>query len=181
MKNAFSPCFLNGWRVAGWGSLMALLLLPALAMRLTTDVTWTASDFVFAAILLGFAGAVVELAVRFARPGASRTGYFVAGAAAFLTLWSNAAIGIIGDEDAVNVYFYLMVGASMLAGAIVLFRPAPMRWITASLAIGQYAVGIAALNMMPGHPVEWGVITVFALMWLIATWCFHQAAITQRT
>lgn len=68
MTNALSPRSLNGWRIAGWGSLVALLVLPALAMQLTSEVNWTASDFVFAAVLLGFVGAVVELAARFARP-----------------------------------------------------------------------------------------------------------------
>jgi hypothetical protein len=65
---------LNGWRIAGWGSLLALLMLPALAMQITGEVNWTAGDFVFAAVLLGFVGTMVELAVRFARPGAPRIG-----------------------------------------------------------------------------------------------------------
>lgn len=47
----------NGWRIAGWGSLLALLMLPALAMQITDEVT--AGDFVFAAILLGFVGTMV--------------------------------------------------------------------------------------------------------------------------
>ncbi|MDR7102729.1 hypothetical protein [Croceicoccus sp. BE223] len=168
----------NGWRIAGWGSLLALLSLPALAMQLGGDVNWTASDFVFAAILLGFVGIVVELAARFARPGAPRIGYILSGFTAFVTVWSNAAVGIIGDQDTVNDFFYLMVVAALIAGIIVRFRPGAMRWIAASLAIGQYAVGVAALNLMPGHGVEWGFLTVFALLWLTAAWCFQRAVTT---
>ena len=93
------PSFLNGWRIAGWGSLLAILLLPAFAMKFTAEVNWTASDFVFAAMLLGFLGTVVELAVRLARPGGQRIGYVVADMTTFLTLWSNAAVGIIGDDE----------------------------------------------------------------------------------
>jgi hypothetical protein len=166
---------LNGWRIAGWGSLLALLMLPALAMQLTAEVDWTADDFVFAAMLLGFVGAVVELAVRFARPGAPRLGYLVAGFTAFFTFWTNAAVGIIGDEDTVNVFFFLMVAVGILAAMVVHFRPRAMRWIAVLLAVGQYAAGIAALWMMPGHAVEWGFLTVFALMWLTAAWCFNRA------
>ncbi|QIG53750.1 hypothetical protein G6N82_05920 [Altererythrobacter sp. BO-6] len=167
---------LNGWRIAGWGSLLALLLIPALGMQLTSEVKWTASDFVFAAILLGFLGTVVELAARFAQPGAARIGYIVAGLTAFLTFWSNAAVGIIGDEDSVNVFFFLMVVAAMFVGSVARFRPGAVSWIAALLALGQYAVGIAALGMMPGHAVEWGVLTFFAVLWLAVAWCFNRAA-----
>jgi hypothetical protein len=170
----------NGWRIAGWGSLLAMLLLPALAMQLTYEVDWTASDFVFAAILLGFVGTVIELAVRFVRSGKARIGYILAGLTAFLTFWSNAAVGIIGDDDSVNVFFFLMVMAAILAGMIVRFRPGAMRWIAALLAAGQYAVGIAALSMMPGHAVEWGFLTFFALLWLSAGWCFHSRQTPER-
>lgn len=170
--------FLIGWRIAGWGSLLALLMLPALAMKMTGEVNWTASDFVFAAVLLGFAGTVVELSARFARRGALRNGYILAGFTAFFTFWSNAAVGIIGDDDAVNVFFFLMVVAAIVAGMIARFRPDAMRWIAAVLATGHYAVGIAAFSMMPGHAVEWGLLTIFTLLWLTAAWCFHRAVIT---
>lgn len=167
------------WRIAGWGSLLGLLLLPALAMQFTSEVNWTASDFIFAAILLGIMGTTIELAARFARPGAARIGYILAGMTAFFTFWSNAAVGIIGDENSINVLFFVMVVAAMLAAMIGRFRPGAMRWIAALLAIGQYAVGIAALNVMPGHPVEWGFLTFFAVLWLTAAWCFNRAVIRQ--
>lgn len=168
---------LNGWRITGWGSLLTLLILPALAMQTTSEVNWTAADFVFAAILLGLVGTVVELAARFARPGAPRIGYIIAGFTAFVTFWSNAAVGIIGDENSVNVLFFLMVLGAIVAGMVIRFRLGAMRWIALLLAIGQYAVGIAALSMMPRHAVEWGFLTIFALLWLTAAWCFHRAVI----
>lgn len=171
---------INGWRIAGWGSALAILVFPALAMQFTTEVNWTASDFVFAAILLGFVGTVIELAARFARPGKARIGYMLAGLTAFFTFWSNAAVGIIGDEDSVNVFFFLMVMAAMVAGMIVRFRAGAMRWIATALAIGQYVMGIVALNVMPGHSVEWGILTFFAGLWLAAAWCFHSAASASR-
>ncbi len=171
---------LNGWRIAGWGSLLAVLLLPAFAMQFTAEVNWTASDFVFAALLLGFVGSVVELAARFARPGTARAAYILTGFTAFFTFWSNAAVGIIGDDDSVNVMFFLMVLAGFVAGAAFRFRPRAMRWIAGAIAVGQYAVGVAALFMMPGHAVEWGVLTFFALLWSVCAWCFHAAATNSR-
>jgi len=175
MMNSRRP-LMNGWRIAGWGSLLAVLLLPALAMQLTSEVDWTASDFVFAAILLGFVGGVVELAARFAQPGTARAGYILAGLVAFFTFWSNAAVGIIGDDDDVNILFFLIVVGAIAASALYRFRPGAMRWIAVLLAAGQYAIGVAALFMMPGHAVEWGVLTMFALLWSACGWLFHLAA-----
>jgi len=49
------------WRVVLWGTIGGLLLLPAVAMRYTTEVDWTATDFVFAGVVLGLAGALFEI------------------------------------------------------------------------------------------------------------------------
>ena len=173
--NSRPGAFMNGWRIAGWGSLAALLLLPALAMRLTDQVDWSAGDFVFAGALLLFLGLAVEGAVRFARSAAARTGYLIAGGTAFFTMWANAAVGIIGDDFAINKWFFAMVLAGAIAGAVARFRPAAMRWIAGAIGVGQYAVGLAALAMMPGHRVEWEILALLALAWFAAAWCFHRA------
>ncbi|UYY79579.1 hypothetical protein [Sphingomonas sp. R1] len=177
MHDTSSPRFplLNGWRITGWGCLLALFMLPALAMQITSEVDWTTGDFVFAAVALGLLGATVELAVHFSRPGAARTGYILAGFIAFLTIWSNAAVGIVGDEDSINILFFMMIAVALVAGAFLRFRSSSMRWITVALAIGQYAAGVAALFVMPRHAVEWGVLTFFAVLWLTASWCFRCA------
>ena len=45
--------WLNHWRVRGWGTIAGLIALPAIAMQYTGEVNWTASDFVFAIVMLG--------------------------------------------------------------------------------------------------------------------------------
>jgi hypothetical protein len=30
--------------------------------------------------------------------------------------------------------------------------------------------------MMPGHAVEWGLLTFLALLWSAVAWSFHRAA-----
>lgn len=168
--------FTNGWRIAGWGSLAALLLLPALAMQFDAPgVLWTASDFVFAAVLLGFLGGVVELAVRLARGGQERAGYLLAGFTAFFTMWINAAVGIIGDDEWVNQFFFFMVLGGIVLSLVARFRPAAMRWITGAIAVGQPAVGVIATQTMPGHGVEWGLLAFLALLWGSAAWSFDRA------
>ena len=49
------------WRTALWGVIGGLLLLPAAAMRVTDEVQWTATDFLFAGVVLGVAGVLFEI------------------------------------------------------------------------------------------------------------------------
>lgn len=170
---------LAGWRIAGWSAIAALLALPAIAMRFTDEVQWTAGDFLFAAILLIALGIGLEVSVRLARSRAHMAGLAIAALTGFLTMWANAAVGFIGSEDApVNTGFFLLVVLALIASLIARLRPAPMRWITGIVAVGQIALGLLALATMPGHAVEWGVLAFFALLWGSASFCFARAART---
>ena len=168
---------LNGWRIAGWGALLALLILPAVAMRFTPEVSWTASDFIFAAIILAALGIGGEIALRVGRDAPHRSGIGIAALGGFLTVWINGAVGMLGSEnEPTNLIFIAMVGVAIVASFLVWFRPSSMRWIMAVLSAGQFMVGIAAgLWTMPGHAVEWGVLGFFALIWGAAAACFHTA------
>ena len=104
-----------------------------------------------------------------------RQGYLLAGFTAFFTMWSNAAVGIIGDDEWVNQFFFWMVLGGIALSLLARFRPVAMRWITGAIALGQIAMGFVAMQVMPGHGVEWGVIAFFALLWGSAAWCFDRA------
>jgi hypothetical protein len=82
------------WRVAMWGGIAALLLLPAVAMQFTREVAWGPEDFAFAAVLLIGAGGLFELAAWKLR---SLTGRLIAAAVilgAVLLIWADAAVGV---------------------------------------------------------------------------------------
>lgn len=72
----------------------AVLLVPAGAMRFTSDVHWGPMDFAVAAVLLAGTGLVYELAVQ--RIG-NRTHRIVGGlalACALLLAWAELAVGV---------------------------------------------------------------------------------------
>lgn len=71
-----------------------LLLVPAIAMQFTSEVQWTAFDFVAAAVLLGGAASGCELAVRRLRGRARVIAVGVVLAVAAL-LWAQGAVGIV--------------------------------------------------------------------------------------
>src|SRR4051794_6865924 len=87
------------WRLAGWSLAAGLLLLPLVAMHFTKEVNWTVFDFLFAGLLIGGVGLVLEVAVRMTRNPFYRMAVAAALAASFLTIWVNGAVGMIGSED----------------------------------------------------------------------------------
>jgi hypothetical protein len=157
------------WRIFGWGTAALLLLLPLVA-----NAPWTVSDFVVMGVLLGSVGLAFELIVRKSGSLAYRLGAVLAVVAAFLTIWVNGAVGMIGSEG--NPYNLLFGGVLFVAliGAIVArFEPAGMARAMAAAAIAQAAVGAFGLST----DVRGGVLSVaFAGLWLLAAALFRKAA-----
>lgn len=167
------------WRIAAWGLAALLLLLPLVAMQLTAEVNWTASDFLFAGILIGGVGVALELAVRMSRNRAYRAGAGFALAAAFLILWSNAAVGMIGNEDnGYNLLFLAAIGLALIGAVVARFRAPGMAAAMVVAAVAQLAVALGGLSAdLRGALVSAG----FAGLWLLSAALFRKAARDQRT
>lgn len=162
------------WRIAAWGTAALLLLVPLVAMRFTDEVNWTASDFVFAAAMFGSVGVVYELAVRMTPDLFYRAAVGVALASAFLLVWVNGAVGMIGSEG--NPYNLLFGGvlAIALIGAIAArLKPAGMAY--AMIAAGAAQAAVAAFGL--GADRLGAVLSMaMAGSWLLAAWLFRLAA-----
>ncbi len=162
------------WRIVGWGIPALLLLLPLVAMQFSDEVVWTSADFIFAAVLFGSVGGAFELIVRKSGSRAFRAGAAVAVVAAFLTVWVNAAVGMIGSED--NPYNLLFGGVLFVAltGAIIgRFEPAGMARAMAVTAAAQALVGAFGLSADPRGAL---FSIVLAGPWLVAAGLFHNAS-----
>lgn len=169
------------WRIAAWSIAALLLMLPLVAMQFTREVAWTASDFVFAATMIGGTGLLFELAVRRSRNLGYRAGVAVLLAAIFLLIWVNGAVGIVGNE---GHPFNLLYGGVILvavAGALVAgFRALGMALAMIATAGTQTLVGIMAVviggNEPPG-PVGVAILNGgFVALFLGAAWLFARAA-----
>ncbi len=165
--------WLNGWRIAGWGSALALLALPAIGTMLTREVNWSPGDFVAASFLLLALGSGIELAMHFGRANMHRIALALSALIAFLTVWANGAVGIIRSEaEPVNLAFYAMVAAGIFAAILVRGRPRAMGIVTAMLAAGQLATGLlAALLDIP----DWGPPVFMAVLWSVASLLFFKS------
>lgn len=164
----------NRIRAAAWSAAAGLLLLPAIAMQFTREVAWGPLDFVLAAALIGGTGLLFELAVRARTSGAYRAGVAVALFAAFLTIWINLAVGMIGDEgNPLNLIFGGVVAVAMLGGFLSRFQPIGMAWTMAATAAVQAATVIPALTTDPRTAA---LIAAFTLPWLLSAALFRAAA-----
>lgn len=162
-------------RIAGWSLAAGLLAAPLIAMQFTDEVAWTASDFVFAAVLLGGVGLALELTFRLTADWAYRGGVAAALAGAFVTVWVNAAVGIIAGEGrpaGMMVYGVLAVG--MIGAVLADFRAGGMGWAMTATALAQLAVAAVAFALGLHLP---GPVTLFFLaFWLTSAALFRKAA-----
>ena len=162
-------------RIMGWGTIVMLIVLPAVAMQFTSEVNWTMADFAFATVMLGGVGLAFEMAVRANGSWAYRGGAAIALGAGLLLLWANAAVGIVGNEsDDINLWFDLIPLLALCGAAGARFRPGGMAVAMVSTAVAQIAV--AAIMQLQGH-FTWVFSAVWTGAWLLSAWMFRKSAL----
>lgn len=169
----------QGWRWAIWGAAASLWLLPLVAMQFTAEVKWTGSDFTVWGAMLGAACGAYELATRMTRNAAYRAAAGVALSAAFLLVWINLAVGVIGAEDnPANLIFAGVLAVGVGGGAIARFRAPGMARALVATAVAQ--AGVAVIVMFRGlsdAPNAFvGATVFFVTTWLLSAWLFDRAA-----
>ena len=172
----------TNWRVVGWGMAAFVLLLPFLAMQVTSEVDWDAADFIAIGAMLAIAGGTIELGARMSRNWSYRSGVGVAVAATFLLIWVNLAVGFLGSEDnPANLIFFGVFAVAIVGAFIARFRPAGMAKAMAATAAAQVAIGVVALAAGLGSAGYDGIYEVvmgsslFAGLWLASAWFFRRA------
>jgi len=164
------------WRIAAWGTAALLLLLPLVAMQFTGEVNWSAADFAVFGTLLACAGGAFELAARMTRNTAYRAAVGVALAAAFLLVWANGAVGIIGSEgNPANLMFAGVLAVGLVGAAVARLRPRGMARALVATALAQALVAVIALVAGMGHILV--ATAFFGALWLASAWLFRRATL----
>lgn len=155
------------WRLIGWGTAGLLLLLPLVA-----GAPWTISDYIFAAVLFGGVGLAFEFIVRKSGDLAYRFGAATAVIAAFLTVWVNAAVGMIGDGS----YNLLFAGVLLVAlGGSILARFRAVGMARAMLAAAALQTILSAFGYAT-DPHGATLSLLFAGPWLLSAALFWNAS-----
>ena len=107
----------------------------------------------------------------------------VALAAAFVLIWLNLAVGIIGTEDnPANLMYGGVLAVGIIGAVIVRFQPHGLARALFATALAQALVGVIALiaglgSTGPTWPANiLGLTGFFAALWLISAWLFRNAA-----
>lgn len=117
-------------------AISALLLVPFFAMKFTTEVNWTASDFILAGVMLYGTALLFECVMRFGRTGTYRAAAGLALVTCLMIVWANGAVGIIGSEDnPINLLFFIVLAIGFLGTIIARLRPIPMSRVVFTMAL----------------------------------------------
>jgi hypothetical protein len=167
------------WRMAGWGAAAALLATPLVAMQFTQEVDWDETDFLVMGALIGLAGGLMELAVRLSRSWAYRAGFGIAVLGGFLTVWSNLAVGIVGNEDnPFNAWFFGLLVAGLLGALIAQGRARGMALTMGVMAAAQVGLFVLAWVIEAAQHVRPALF--FMPFWLTSAGLFASAARERR-
>ena len=154
------------WRFIAWGAGVLLVLLPLIAMQFTDEVAWSLADFVMVGGLVLGVGVAFEMAVRRTANPVYRAAVGIALAAAFLLVWVNGAIGLIGAEsNAANLMYYGVLAVGLAGAFAARFEP---RGMARAMGATVLALGLVAVIMLVyglGEPTEVVLVNgLFALL-----------------
>ncbi len=82
--------------------MLALSLIPLVAMQFTTEVKWELNDFIIAATLLLGSGLLAEIILRKVISPKRRMGFLIGLIVVVLLIWAELAVGIFGTPLAGN-------------------------------------------------------------------------------
>jgi hypothetical protein len=170
------------WTWLVWGGAALLLSLPFFAMRFTSEVNWSASDFIVMGIMLGVVCGAIELAVRFSGNWAYRGGVAAAILGAFLISWANLAVGIVGSNDnPANMLFFAALLIGLIGAIVARFRAAGMAVVMLATAAAVALAFVIAVMGPTDEPFvsHWNELLGTAVTTsplLLSAWLFRRAA-----
>jgi len=165
----------NRWSLPIWGIAALLLLLPAVAMRFTSEVDWTASDFVVMGAMLAIACGAYEVVARMSSNTSYRAAVGIAIVTAFVTVWVNLAVGMLGSEDnPANLLFGGVLAVGFVGVLVARFRTRGMA--RAMLATALTQAGMTLYALVGGYAEVVFHVGLFIIPWLLSALLFRKAA-----
>ncbi|GAB4147062.1 MAG: hypothetical protein OHK0017_08330 [Patescibacteria group bacterium] len=131
------------------------LLLPLVGMQISTDIMWTTFDFIFAGSIIFIALLSFEFLISKISNIEFKLASGLTVASTTFLLWTNLAVGLIGNENEAANYMYLVVIAVIIAGtAISKFKPRNMAYTLFVAALIQASITLIALFMQMYNYLE---------------------------
>lgn len=148
-------------------------------------MAWDFVDYTVAGGLVAGAGGAYWIATRAAPDNTFRVAAALALVGAFLLVFINAAVGIIGSSaNDANLMYGAVLAIGFFGALLARFRAGGMAMTMLAAAAAQMAIAAIALGLSLGEagPV-WPNDTIamtglFTAIWLISAWLFRRSAQT---
>lgn len=131
--------------------------------------------------------AIIVLLARRRRSRSYRIAAVIATLAAFLLVWINGAVGIIGNEaNEANLLYFGVLAVAAVGTLVARLRARGMAVALYATTAAQVFVGAIAIVMKLGAtgpiwPRDIVMLTAFfSAMWLASAWLFGRAAKEER-
>jgi hypothetical protein len=132
-----------------------LLSIPLMAKLFTDEMGWDLFDFVVMGALIAGVGLTYEAARGMSDSLTYRAAVGIGLAGAFLLVWVNGAVGIIGSEDnAANAMYFGVIAVAFFGTLLARFRPRAMARVMFATAFAQALVAGTALALGLGGPAS---------------------------
>jgi hypothetical protein len=142
-----------------------ILLIPLLGNLFVDGWNWSPFDFIVWGALVFGAGLTYELVAKKMSNKAYRFAVGLAVGSAFILIWVNLAVEIIGDNNPANLMFFGVPIVGIIGAAIARFQPCGMARALFATALAQALVPVIALMIWNPRVTSWapGVLRVFGL------------------
>ncbi|MBT8309202.1 MAG: hypothetical protein HKO72_09320 [Flavobacteriaceae bacterium] len=172
-------------RLAIWALvIVALLMIPLVAMQFTNEVNWDVSDFAIMGSVLIAIAMIYELVARRSEQTVYRIAMGIGLLGAFLLFWVNGAVGIIGNEGQPANYLYALTFVVIMGGSVLSgFTARGLAYTLFTAAAVQMLVPVIALIIWPPPDTSWSpsifgvflLTSFFAWLFLVSGLLFRKA------
>jgi len=160
---------------------LGLLVIPFTASFITSEMQWTLSDYILAWVMFFVAGLSYALVSRLSSDYRYRAAVGLAAFTGLFMVWSNLAVGIVGNEDnPFNLVYFILIMIGLVAAFWVRFDARGLSRVALGMcfllaAIAVYAV-FSGMQDIPESSTSQiiGVHMFFITPLLISAILFHQ-------
>lgn len=157
-----------------------VLMIPAVAMRLTSEVDWGADDFIVMGVLIFSTCLAYELITRRSSSAAYRLAVGIGVLTALLLIWVNLAVGFIGDDNPANLLYLLVPWVGIIGATIARLKPQGMSIAMFAMAFAQMLIPVIAVlfwrdDFSPGVLRVFVLSAFFAGAWVVSGLLFRQS------
>lgn len=163
---------------------MLLMIFPLIAKISFEGFEWSGFDFFAAWILFFSAGLTYRLVARKMKNVMYRAAVGLAVITGLFLIWSNLAVGLIGNEDnPANGMYFGVIAIGFLGAIVVRFKPKGMMKVLLVLAVSHVLIAVIALVLRQDLAPESSLVEIlsvngfFLVLWTGSAMLFRNAAI----